>query len=148
MSGYEYPEIAALEELIRKFSIRLKRLDKPGLREGVESLAISFSIRERSFELFIEDEYKDWQEKNQALCLCLALRELEEYEEEADYFSWCNARGYPGNIERIRQYHMDLRRIYREVEEVLGEIDAQVSNWDFEMNAGAAQELRRRNMQE
>ncbi|MEL6252590.1 MAG: hypothetical protein AAFR87_11315 [Bacteroidota bacterium] len=140
-----YPEIEALEELIRRFNIHLKRLDKPGLRQGAESLAILFSIQDKSFELYIKDEYKDWQEENQAMCLCLALRELEEYEEEADYLSWCKARGYSGNLELIRQYHMDLRGIYREVQEILGEIDAQISDWDFELNAGAAQELRRRN---
>ena len=140
-----YPEIEALEELIRRFNIRLKKEDNPGLQEGKESISVLLNIRDKSFELYIEDEYKDWREDNQALCLCLALRELEEYAEEADYLTWCNARGYPGNIERIRQYHMDLRRIYREVREILGKIDSQISNWDFEMNAGAAQELRRRN---
>ena len=47
------------------------------------------------------------------------------------------------NLPQVIQFHKYLAEIYPEIETVLGKIDPEVSDWDFEMNAGAAQELRK-----
>ena len=142
MSETEYPEIQALEKMLLRHRIRLKKTG-PGLGPDQDQLAIALHIDQQEFRLYLEDEYRDWDEANPAMCLCLALRELEEYEEEEDYLTWCTARGYEAGDEKIRSYHMDLRHTYAAVEKLLGKIDSPISDWDFEMNAGVAQALRK-----
>jgi hypothetical protein len=38
---------------------------------------------------------------------------------------------------------MELGRIYTSIEKILGTIDSCISDYDFELNANAAQELRK-----
>jgi hypothetical protein len=141
-----YPEILALEKLIQRHQIQVTKLSQPDLVPGRAYFPVELVIRRHRFTLYLEDEYRDWHEPNQPMCLCLALRELESYAEGDDYLHWCQLKGLTGN-ERLRQYHMDLRTIYAEIEHLLGEVDAQISDWDFGLNAGAAQALRLRNQQ-
>ena len=51
-------------------------------------------------------------------------------------------RGLEPADEEVRTYHMDLGRIYREIEQLIGTVDSQISDLDFQLNAGAAQRLR------
>ena len=72
----------------------------------------------------------------------MILRELEEYEEEEDILRWCKVKGLHAGNTDILEYYRGLSTVYTEVQKILGTIDSYISYYDFEMNAGAAQELR------
>lgn len=91
----------------------------------------------------IDNEYKDFALNKPALNLCLFLRELEYYQEEEDILKWCNLKGLTPGMNGVLAYYRGLATIHKNVMEILGTIDSQISDFDFELNAGAAQALRR-----
>jgi len=91
----------------------------------------------------VDDEYKDFALNKSAMNLCLFLRELEDYQEEEDILKWCNLKGLNPGDAGILDYYKGLASIYADAKNILGTIDPQISDYDFELNAGAAQFLRR-----
>lgn len=138
-----YPEIEKLNDLYLKhrFSSELNRsqiLDN----KSYYSL-VRFELSGKNFELFVDDEYDDFRHNNPVLNLCLVLRELEGYECTSDFQTWCQERSIDSTDEEVKESFNHLVQVYREVEKILGTIDSQVSDFDFELNAGAAQSLRK-----
>ena len=103
----------------------------------------TLSIQNQSFSILIQDEYNDLKINNPLLNLCLVLRELEVYKESRDYLDWCNIQNVEANSEELRQYYMRLCKTCQSIEEVIGKIDSQISDLDFQLNSGAAKELRK-----
>jgi hypothetical protein len=138
----EFPEVTRLKMLRDKYSINvtLRDGDLPG--KGKKYKGVELHIKDNIFNIFVSDEYKDLDSRNQLLCLNLVLRELELYEEAEDYLAWCGFSNLDPSDGQVREYHMDLRLIYRDVEHLLGGIDSCISDLDFELNSGAAQWLR------
>ena len=136
-----YPEIQALQNLLNSHKILIEAL-KDGAFFASNHVWVRLQINRQTFTLLVDDEYKDFQISNQALHLCLILRELEMYEEEADVLTWTRAKGLDPGIPEILSYYRELQTIYLSVEKELGRIDAQISDLDFQLNAGAAQALR------
>lgn len=91
----------------------------------------------------VDDEYKDFELNKPAMNLCLVLRELEAYQEEEDILKWCNLKGLTPGTVGVLSYYKGLATIHKVVNEILGTIDPQISDFDFGLNAGAAQALRR-----
>lgn len=139
----DYPEIGQLEQLIKTHSIQI---DTPGKLPPLDDYfkSVTLNIKNNFFDLYVYDEYDDLVVDNQPLCLCLVLLELEEYQEEDDYLTWCTTKGLKASIEQLRSYYMGLSEIYRKIEAIIGFIECPISSFDFELNAGAAQALRSR----
>lgn len=91
----------------------------------------------------VDDEYNDFAINKPALNLCLLLRELEDYQEEDDILKWCNLKGLNPGDTGVLEYYRGLTSIHTDVKNILGTIDPQISDFDFGLNAGAAQALRR-----
>ncbi len=143
MTTINYPEIKFLKKIYKEHNITLHVLNNKFLSNNKDFSAIIFSLENKSFCLYIDDEYQDLKIGNPILSLCLALRELENYEDANDYLIWCNNLMLKPENSQVRLYYMSLSNIYIEVENILGRIDSQISNFDFELNSGAAQELRK-----
>ena len=103
---------------------------------------VELTILDKSFPIYIQDEYDDLTLNNPLLNLCLVLREFEIYHESSDYLNWCNTQGVNTSNETLRQYYMNLGNTYTAIEKLIGKIDSQISDLDFQLNAGAAWELR------
>ena len=142
MDKKDYPEIRALTETYKKHSIEISVSDDEFLFGNKNYPAVTFSLGEKLFRLFADDEYHDFSVNNPILSLCIILRELEDYEYADDYIVWCKQHAFDTANLQVRDYHMSLRGIFNDVEKILGKIDSQISDIDFELNAGAAQKLR------
>ena len=142
MKEKDYPEIQALIEIIQKHNVRISVSDDEFLAGNEDYPAVVISLNEKSFKLFADDEYKDLRLNNTLLALCVVLRELEDYEYASDYLVWCKHHAFDEANSQVREYHMSLGSIYKDVEIILGKINSQISDYDFELNAGAARELR------
>ncbi len=143
MRETNYSEIQFLQKIYLRHKVSARVSDTDFLAGNKEYPAVVFSLNNSSFKLYVEDEYKDLQIGNPILTLCLILRELENYMYEGDYLEWCKSQTLEPESSQVRDYYMKLGNIYMEVEKILGKINSHISNFDFELNAGAAQELRK-----
>ncbi len=143
MRETNYSEIQFLQKIYLRYKVSVRVSDTDFLADNKEYPAVVFSLNNTSFKLYVEDEYRDLQIDNPILTLCLILRELENYMYEDDYLEWCKAQILEPANSQVSGYYMKLGSIYMEVEKILGKINSHISNFDFELNAGAAQELRK-----
>ena len=140
---FGYPEINKLNEIYVKHKFTSK-IDRSVLLGGKSYYPkINFSFSGQHFYLFIDDEYEDLRNNYPLLNLCLILRELEGYEFTPEYEVWCQERYLEPNDSQVKNNFEHLKSTYLQVEKILGKIESFVSDFDFEMNARAAQKLRR-----
>lgn len=141
--AFEYPEIEALNTIYVNHKVTTKT-ERGELLGGKDYYPlVHVQLGGFAFDLFVDDEYDDLRKNYPLLNLCLVLRELEGYALADDYLVWCQERFFDPGDERIRSNYTRLGEVYGTVESILGNIDSHVSDFDFEMNAGAAQRLRK-----
>lgn len=142
--SHSYPEIAELDQLQQKLNPRIEAVNGQYLEKEYYPL-VEFALKGKSHLIYIDDEYNDLELGNPLLNLCLVLRALENYLDAEDYLVWCTQHGLDASNPRAREYHMGLADEVKQIREWIDPIDSFVSDFDFELNAGAAQELRRSN---
>ena len=138
----DYPEIKALQQLSDTYRFRISGSKDQVLAGCGYYPLIRFELAGKQFHLFVDDEYDDLQYQNPLLDLCLVLRELEGYTLAPDYGIWCRERFFDPASAEVSENYRHLAEVYSAIKQILGEIDSQVSDYDFELNAGAAQALR------
>lgn len=139
-----YPEIEELKEVHQKHEVKITVSTKDFLDGNMGYPAVVFSLKANSFHIFVDDEYQDFKNNNPLLSLCLILRELDYYSDSNDYVLWCKEHQLEPNNTQVLSYFRSLAGTYREIEKILGTIDSIINDFDFEMNAGAAFELRKK----
>lgn len=140
---HNFTEIQQLNNLLTTHQIKFE------LTGGLSSYAphlkpIKVLIKDNLYKFYVDDEHNDLSIDNPALWLCLVLLELEEYKEEDDYLTWCRSKGLDASNEQLLSYYKGLGNIYSSIEHILGTVRCPISSFEFELNAGAAQELRKR----
>ena len=138
-----YLEIHKLKELHEKHVVDLRVLENDFLDGNVDYPAVLVSFGKKEFKLYVDDEYHDFKLKNPILSFYLVLRELEGFKFEKDYPTWCRAQLLDPNNSQVKNFFDGLDKTYSEVEKIIGKIDSMINGLDFELNAGAAQYLRR-----
>ena len=139
-----YPEIDALNNIYVTHKVEIRFSTTDFLAGSKEYRAVAFKLGGKTFNFYVEDELDDLRYNYPLLNLCLVLRELEGYAYAQDYLIWCQERYLDPKNERILANYRNLATIYREVEGIMGKIDSQISDWDFEMGSGASWELRKK----
>ena len=143
MNDADYPEIVALNEIYVRHKVWIKT-DRSQLLGGNEDYPlVHVELSGQKFDVFVDDEYRDLKYNYPTLNLCLVLRELEGYHWAQEYEVWCQERYFDPSDEQVRHNHRHLAEVYDAVKQILGEVDSKVSDFDFEMNAGAAYRLRK-----
>lgn len=140
----EYPEIDALNNMYVKHKVEIRFSTTDFLVESKEYRAVTFKLGGKVFNFYVEDELDDIKYNYPLLNLCLVLRELEGYAYAEDYLIWCQERYLDPKNEAVLANYRNLATVYRDVEEIMGEINSQVSDWDFEMGSGASWKLRKK----
>lgn len=140
----KYPEIEALNNIYVKHKVEIRFSTTDFLAGSKAYRAVTFKIGGKVFNFYVEDELDDIRYNYPLLNLCLVLRELEGYAYAQDYLIWCQERYLDPKDEAILSNYRSLATIYRDVEKIMGKIDSQVSDWDFEMGSGASWELRKK----
>ena len=140
---FGYPEINRLNDIYVQHKV-VTKTDRSQLLAGKEYYPlVRFELSGQKFELFVDDEYDDLRKNYPLLNLCLVLRELEGYDYARDYEIWCQERFLDPKNAQVKANYTHLAKVYASVKRILGKVDGQVSDYDFELNAGAAQKLRR-----
>lgn len=138
----EYQEITELKKILSRHKILISPAISHPSFTSTENVWLDITVDGYQCTLMVDDEFKDLQKKNPVLDLCLVLRELETYKEEEDILAWAKFKGLSVSNNEVISYYKGLDEHYRNIELILGKIDSQISDFDFEMNAGAIQQLR------
>lgn len=125
-----------LRELIQKHDIRITLLDR--VKERMKE--VEFSIGENRWNLLIEDESDDFNERNQPLCLFLVLNSLDIYNETSDILEWSHEHMLK-DVASWLSYYRTLEKAYSEISKHIGEITTYISPFDYELRAGEFQRL-------
>ena len=139
----DYPEIQALKAILKKHTFSIEFLEDDFLFCALSHRWVRVQLQKRSFILMVDDEFNDFRLNKPAMNLYLILRELEDYQEEEDILKWCVLKGLQPSDRGVLDYYKGLSAIYTNVKNILGDMDPQISSFDFQLNAGATQVLRR-----
>ena len=137
-SSSNYPEINRLAEMYRSHAISIE----PGDLNKDSMSLLHFQVEDNSYEIYVQDEFEDLKLNKQLLDLALVLKELELYKDSDDFLEWCKWQGLNASSDFWRNYYTNLDSTYTKVLDKLGTIECPINSMDFELNAGAAQELR------
>lgn len=134
-----FKEVQQLLKLIREHRLSVQATGN--VRDDL--LEIIFRAGQKHWRLYIEDEYKDFKEVNQALSVFLTLRSLENYYFNQDITRWCGYFGIDQTDAYWINYHDELGKAYLEIEEIIGKPTPFISDMDYDMQEGAMDELLR-----
>ena len=109
-----------------------------------EMLQVTLRSKNKEWNLFIENEYDDFDINNQPVCIYLTLRALDDYRIEGDYKSWIGYFSLENN-EHWKNYYEYLGNACNEIEALWGEIDTFIKDEDYLMCDGAYVELLKSN---
>lgn len=104
-------------------------------------IPVDFLFNGVHYNLYIDDEYSDFNEENQQLCLYLVLRSLVDYKEEDDFLNWCALLGLNASDSEWLNYYKLLGSIVQDIEKKAGEIGAFIPDLDYQLRSGAFYEL-------
>ena len=135
----KYPEIEALKQYYKDFSIQVTKLEREGNRP--DAFWVNFSINKNSWDIFIDDEYQHFNENKPVINLYLTLDALEAYKESDDFLVWCKEQFLEVSNTKWLEYYKSLEIIYKEIELVLGAIDSKVSCYDYSLQTGLGKAL-------
>lgn len=137
-----YPQIAALYSIIEYKKIKLTALPTNPKLDSIYFREIEFSSQDFSAIIPLDDEYEDIEKGNQALMLQLIIYAVEEYEDREDFLVWSTAFGLNSNDPFILNMYRDLGKTIPKIRDIIGTDINDISDYDWELNAGAAQALR------
>ena len=136
------PQIAALYSIIEDKKIKLTALPTNPKLDSIYFREIEFSSQDFSAIIPLDDEYEDIEKGNQALMLQLIIYAVEEYEDREDFLVWSTAFGLNSNDPFILNMYRDLGKTIPKIRDIIGTDINDISDYDWELNAGAAQALR------
>lgn len=139
---HKYPQIAALYSIIEDKKIKLTALPTNPKMDSIYFREIEFNSDNYSAVIPVDDEYGDAEKGNQALMLQLIIYAIEEYEGCEDFLVWSIAFGLNSNNPFILDIYRDLGKIIPKIRDIIGTDVNDISDYHWELNAGAAQALR------
>lgn len=139
---HKYPQIAELYSILEYKKIKLTALPTNPKMDSIYFREIEFNSKEFSAVIPLDDEYGDAEKGNQALILQLIIYAVEEYEDCEDFLVWSMAFGLNSNDPFILNMYRDLGKTIPKIRDVIGTDVNDISDYDWELNAGAAQALR------
>lgn len=122
-------------------NISFKRLDS----DDKFFFSVIFSINNKSWNIYVYDEYEDFDESKPLISFYLTLVALDEYWISEDYLEWCLGYGLDSKENKWLEHFRDLATIYREIEGILGKVDQCISNYDYTLRTGLGRAIREEN---
>lgn len=133
-----YPEIECLKLYFKNYKLKLKKLS---ISNDEKFILVAFSIDDRSWNVYIDDEYNDYSDDNALMNLFLILSSLEDYNESKDYLTWCKQYGIDASELHWLDYYKSLGVIYAEIKSSLGLINPCISSIDYQLRTGVIKSL-------
>ncbi len=138
----KYPQIESLYSIIESKNIELTPLPKTPKLSAIYFREVEFKSDGFTSTISLDDEYDDAESGNPALLLQLVIYAVEEYEACDDFLVWCTAFGLNASDPFILNMYKKLGAIVPKIRGIIGTNINDISDYDWELNAGAAQALR------
>lgn len=138
----DYEEIQELSRFTRKHRIDVKVILDSYLAGNTSFPMVGVKFQDYSFRIFVDDEYDDLKINSKLLAVCIVLRALESYDFAEDYLIWCTQHGFDAAIPEVRNHFQQLGEVVKWFKYNNIPIYSFIADYDFELNAGAAQFLR------
>lgn len=100
-------------------------------------IEVNFFLGEQNWILLVDDEYGDYDEVNQSMCLFLVLRALEEYSDAEDFLTWSRYYHIDSSEPFYLEYYRDMAYKFNQITAIIGEPNSFISSLDYELRAGA-----------
>lgn len=139
---HKYPQIAVLHSILEDKKIKLTALPTNPKIDSIYFREIEFSSEDLTAVIPLDDEYEDAEKGNQALMLQLIIYAVEEYEDCEDFLVWSTAFGLNSKDPFILNMYRGLGKTIPKIRDIIGTDINDISDYDWELNAGAAQALR------
>ena len=140
MKKAAYPALAVLDGLLQSHAVRLE--PSPAYLGSPSFRAVQVHANAVVETIYVDNEYGDLDAPTQAMCLCLVLQAIDAYREAPDYLVWCRELELDPANERLRTYYLGLRTGAIPLADRLAWPRCPISDYDWSLNAGAAQALR------
>lgn len=138
----KYPEVKELYDIIEEHEIKLTVLPITPAFKDAYFREVRLSTPSIEFTAPVDDELEDSNSGNPALLLQLIFYAIEEYEVCEDFLVWSTAYG----LDASNPIHLDWYRrigiITPEFRKIISTEVSGISDYDWQLNAGAAQALR------
>ncbi|GAB5410426.1 MAG: hypothetical protein BalsKO_27910 [Balneolaceae bacterium] len=138
----KYPGVDILYDLLEHKKIFLKTLPLTRELNAASFCEIKFICPVLTCTIPVDDEYEDVESGNQALLLQLVIYMIEEYEDCDDFLIWTTAYGLDSSNTTHNEWYKQLGICAPRIRRVLGLNISGISDYDWQLNAGAAQALR------
>ncbi|WP_111683656.1 hypothetical protein [Winogradskyella tangerina] len=132
----EYLEVEHLKAQYKKYNIKISQ-GFGELRE--DTFFVTLTIGSKSWDILIDDEFKDFGKHNAVFDWFMVLYALETYEECEDMLEWSNYYGLEPN--NLIDYYKNLATTYREIEGIIGPIDPLISSFNYTLRTGVVDAL-------
>lgn len=133
-----YSEIEFLKQTIRQYAITIS---DPVRYIRNDLFFVTLSVANTKWDVLVDDEFTDFEKGSQTLRWFLVLFSLDLYNETEDILEWSQEHNIPP--QDFISYYKNLPTIYSELETIVGNLDPQISDFDYTLRAGAYQELTR-----
>lgn len=100
-------------------------------------IEVNFFLGKQNWILLVDDEYGDYDEENQPMCLFLILRALEEYNDAEDFLTWSRYYHIDSSEPFYLEYYRDMAYKFNQITAIIGEPNSFISSLDYELRAGA-----------
>lgn len=132
-----YPEIEKLKSYLEGREISFKKLET----KDPYFFPIQFSINDKNWKIFIDDEHEDFDLNNPLACLYLTLLALDTYDYSDDYLNWCTQYNLNSSDLKWLDYFKSLDKTYNDIESIFGEINPCLSDYDYTLRTGVVDAL-------
>ncbi|MBO6522905.1 MAG: hypothetical protein JJ971_03695 [Balneolaceae bacterium] len=138
----KYPEVKELYDIIEEYEIKFLLLPVTPALKGAYFREIQLSTPSIEFTIPVDDELDDANSENPALLLQLIIYAIEEYEDCEDFLVWSTAYGLDASNPTHINWYKRLGKITPAFRKIIRADVAGISDYDWQLNAGAAQALR------
>lgn len=138
-----HSEIDSLFNLIAKYHIELNLLPNKQHFSGISFQEIEFTSMDYSCIIPVDDEYNDAKSSSPPILLQLILFMCYEYEDCEDFLAWSKAYSLNASDPDVFDLYRTLGNIVPEILDIVGREEVGVSDFDWELDAGPAQALRK-----
>jgi len=129
----KYPEIEKLKRIYLSQDISINKL------EPIDEdwfVLVKMKIGGQSWEIYVDDEYGDFELNKPLVSFFLVLFSLEMYDDSLDYLEWCKQNLIDSSNSKWLDYYKSLEKTYAEIKSIFGEIDSCISSMDYQLRTG------------
>lgn len=137
-----YQDVDEIYSLLEKNKIDLKVLQNSSALDSISFIEIEFNSPTLLCTIPVDDEYEDSKLEIPALLLQLIIHACDEFEDHDDIIGWSTAYGLDIAKPLTLDLYKRIAEIVPQIRQITGNDFQGISDYDWQLNAGAAQALR------